>query len=162
MALATAITNAPSVAHADQKATYATRARVEPATVSAAERARVEAFVHANEDSPVSILLRRFLTYTDQGLAVELLSDDAELTPNQASELLKMSRPHLLTFMDRGVLPFHRVGSHRRIKMSDLLTFMEQREAGRSMIAEATHKPLRRRRVEAELSSEELQDLSEL
>lgn len=137
------------------------RVRVEPSALDAAERARVEDFVRANEDSPVSILLRRLVTYTDHGLGAELLADDTELSPNQAAELLKMSRPHLLTFMDRGTLPFHRVGSHRRIKMSDLLTFMEQREAGRALVAEATHKAAQRSDSEP-LTDEELHELAKL
>lgn len=105
--------------------------------VSADERRRVVEFVEANENSPVSILLRRLLTVTGHGVDVTVLSDDTAVSPNDAAQLLKMSRPHLLTFMDRGTLPFHRVGSHRRIYMTDLLAFMHARESGSAMVAEA-------------------------
>lgn len=111
------------------------RTRLEASDVSDAERARTEDFVRENENSPVSILLRRLLSLTAKGQSVDLLAHDAEVSPNQAAALLKMSRPFLLAFMDRGDLPFHRVGTHRRIKMSDLLTFMEQREAGSAIVA---------------------------
>lgn len=137
------------------------RPRVEPETIDAAERARVEEFVRANESSPVSILLRRLLTYTERGLATELLAEDSEVTPNEAAKILQMSRPHLLTFMDRGHLPFHRVGTHRRIKMTDLLDFMEKREAGRILLGEATHKPLRRSPAQT-LSDAALKELEDL
>lgn len=95
-----------------------------------------------------------------KGQSVELLAHDAELSPNQAAALLKMSRPFLLAFMDRGDLPFHRVGTHRRIKMSDLLTFMDQREAGSAIVAGALHKPTSRGRQEP-FTQEELQELED-
>lgn len=105
--------------------------------VSDEERRRVVEFVEANEDSPVSILLRRLLTVTGHGVDVTVLSDDTAVSPNDAAHLLKMSRPHLLTFMNRGALPFHKVGSHRRIYMADLLAFMHARESGAAVVAEA-------------------------
>lgn len=115
----------------------ATIAELRAEQVSDGERRRVIEFVEANEDSPVSILLRRLLTVTGHGVDVTVLSDDTAVSPNDAAKLLKMSRPHLLTFMDRGLLPFHRVGSHRRVSMADLLAFMRAREDGAAMVAEA-------------------------
>ena len=50
-----------------------------------------------------------------------------------------MSRPHLLKFMRDGELPFHTVGSHQRIKMSDLRIFMQAREKGAEILANALH-----------------------
>lgn len=137
------------------------RTRLEASDVSDAERARAEEFVQENENSPVSIVLRRLLSLTAKGQSVDLLAHDAELSPNQAAGLLKMSRPFLLAFMDRGELPFHRVGTHRRIRMSDLLTFMEQREAGSAIVADSLDKPTSR--VSANpLTPEEMQELQEL
>ena len=80
------------------------------------------------------------LAATARGADISLVAEDAELTPNQAAELLKMSRPHLVSFMDRGDLPFHRIGSHRRIKMSDLREFMAVREAGAEIVANAMNR----------------------
>lgn len=140
--------------------TGTSRTRLESSDVTDAERTRAEEFVRENENSPVSILLRRLLSLTDKGQSVELLAHDAELSPNQAAALLKMSRPFLLAFMDRGDLPFHRVGTHRRIKMSDLLTFMDQREVGSAIVAGALHKPTSRGRQEP-LTQEELQELED-
>lgn len=109
--------------------------------VSAEDRRRIAEFIGENEDSPVSILLRRLMTATEVGIDVTMLSNDTEVTPNQAAELLKMSRPHLLTFMKRGLLPFHKVGTHNRIKMSDLLDFMNRREEGAAIVANALGNP---------------------
>ena len=83
------------------------------------------------------MFLQNVLAATARGADIGLVAEDAELTPNQAAEILKMSRPHLLSFMDRGDLAFHRVGSHRRIKMADLREFMAAREAGAEIVANA-------------------------
>jgi excisionase family DNA binding protein len=46
-----------------------------------------------------------------------------EVTPSQAATLLGMSRPQVRRMMDRGVLPFRMVGTHHRIRVSDLRAF---------------------------------------
>ena len=127
--------------------------------ISAEDRRAVAEFCDANADSPVSLLLRRLMSVTDHGVDVTLLSNDTELTPNEAAKLLKMSRPHLLTFMDRGVLPFSRVGSHRRVKMSDLLAFMHGREQGAAVVTDALGTPAIEQQ---ELPADVLADLEDL
>lgn len=129
--------------------------------VSDDERRRVVEFVEANEDSPVSILLRRLLTATGHGVDVTVLSDDTAISPNDAAQLLKMSRPHLLTFMDRKVLPYHRVGSHRRIYMADLLEFMRAREDGAALVAEALGSSARSASSSTPLTDRERDELDE-
>lgn len=106
--------------------------------VSVADRQRLESFISETEQgSPVALLLQRVLSSVSRGSDIDMFADDAELSPNQAAELLKMSRPHLLKFMDRGDLPFRLVGSHRRIVMSDLVRFAAEREAGAQIVADA-------------------------
>jgi excisionase family DNA binding protein len=55
------------------------------------------------------------------GGKVAVLGEDAELTPNEAAEVLGMSRPLVVRRMDAGDLPFRHVGSHRRCRLSDVL-----------------------------------------
>jgi excisionase family DNA binding protein len=85
--------------------------------------------------SPVLDTLRYLTSALDRGADVTLLAHDQELTPNQAARVIGISRPHLLTFMDSGALPFTRVGTHRRIKASDLLEFHERRQAAHQRLA---------------------------
>lgn len=114
-----------------------TGATVSADSISDEDRRRAEKFIAADEASPLSVFLQNVLAATARGADIGLVAEDAELTPNQAAEILKMSRPHLLSFMDRGDLAFHRVGSHRRIKMADLRDFMAAREAGAEIVANA-------------------------
>jgi excisionase family DNA binding protein len=59
---------------------------------------------------------------------VALLTDDAEISPEDAAAVLGISRPLVRRRMDAGVLPFRRVGAHRRVRLSDVLD-LKRREA---------------------------------
>ncbi len=89
------------------------------------------------QGSPVAVLLQSVAAAMARGVDVTVFESDSEITPNAAADLLHMSRPHLLKFMDNGELDFHRVGSHRRIRMSDLLEFIDRRERAKATVAHA-------------------------
>jgi excisionase family DNA binding protein len=58
---------------------------------------------------------------------VALLADDTEISPEDAAAILGISRPLVRRRMEAGLLPFRRVGAHRRLRLSDVLT-LKQRE----------------------------------
>jgi excisionase family DNA binding protein len=68
-------------------------------------------------------LIREALTLERDGKAFLLLEEDAEVSPEKAAEMLRISRPTLLKKLDGGEIPFHYVGSHRRISVTDLLAY---------------------------------------
>lgn len=141
-------------------------AQIKHGQITSSDRALMENFIeNATKSSSVSLMLQRILTAHDSGVDVEVFASDAELTPNQAAAFLKMSRPHLLTFMDRGDLKFHYVGEtrkHRKIKMRDLLKFKDARAAGQKIVGTAVRSPQLRAADEKPLTQDEIDQLNSL
>jgi excisionase family DNA binding protein len=82
---------------------------------------------------PVKVfeLLDHILSLMADGKAFSLVPEDSELTTQQAADMLNVSRPFLVKLLEAGELPFKKVGSHRRILMEDLLSYISISEANR-------------------------------
>lgn len=82
---------------------------------------------------PVSAFkfLNTILKHMAQGKAVSIIPSSAEITTQQAAEMLNVSRPHVVKLLEVGELPFHKVGTHRRIKLKDLQKYRVRMEKER-------------------------------
>jgi excisionase family DNA binding protein len=67
-----------------------------------------------------------------KGQTILLMPRGRVLTTQEAAELLHVSRPHLVKLCDEGLLPFERVGSHRRLKIEDVLAYRDARAQKRN------------------------------
>src|SRR5688572_29218325 len=80
---------------------------------------------------PIFRLLRQIVPHLKKGHALTLVPLHKELSTQQAADLLNVSRPFLIGLLERGEIPYTKVGKHRRIRFGHLITFKRARDAGR-------------------------------
>jgi len=71
------------------------------------------------------ILLSSIIKNMADGKAISIVPSNSEVTTQQAAEILNVSRPHLIKLLESGKLPFKKVGSHRRVLLIDLTSYMK-------------------------------------
>jgi len=67
------------------------------------------------------------------GKSVTILENNEALTTMEAARVLGVSRQFLVQLLEGNQIPFHRVGTHRRVYTRDLLAYKVDRDARRKI-----------------------------
>lgn len=65
-------------------------------------------------------------------LAIFLSENNEDMSTQQAADILGVSRPYVVGLLEKGDIPFHKVGSHRRIQLKDLITYNQKLKKNRA------------------------------
>ncbi len=76
-------------------------------------------------------LLSHLLIEMGRGNAVKVVPLHAELTTQQAADVLNVSRPHLISLLQADEIPYHKVGAHRRVRFADVCAYRDRLEQQR-------------------------------
>lgn len=82
-------------------------------------------------------LMSQLIDARARGEEIVVSPGNSEVTPTEAAVLMSMSRPQIRKLMDQGLLEFRKVGTHHRIRVSSIRTYLEaERPRRRGALAE--------------------------
>lgn len=76
-------------------------------------------------------VITKVLEQMAKGKEVTVTSKPDEMTTQQAADFLRVSRPFIVGLLEKGKIPFHKTGTHRRIRFDDLQAYKEKIDAQR-------------------------------
>lgn len=80
---------------------------------------------------PVFQLLVRIVSALREGESIALIPEHEPLTTQAAANHLGVSRPSLVKLLEEGQIPYHTVGTHRRVLLKDLRNYEQKRDQER-------------------------------
>lgn len=79
----------------------------------------------------LSKMLLNILSHLEKGEGVTFVPIQKRMTTQQAADVLNISRPHFVKLLEEGVLPFEKIGRHRRVLARDLFAYKRARDEER-------------------------------
>ncbi|AFY35928.1 helix-turn-helix domain-containing protein [Calothrix sp. PCC 7507] len=122
---------------------------LEPVTYPEQEKQSIQELERTlkDEDSPAKLVvangeqitipesvyqvLRKVVHAMASGHAITVVTQQPEMTTQQAANYLNVSRPYLIKLLEQGEIPYITVGSHRRVIFEDLKKYKQQRDTER-------------------------------
>jgi excisionase family DNA binding protein len=68
-------------------------------------------------------MLGAILDELAQGHSIALNAIDRLISTQRAADVLNVSRPYLVKLLESGQIPFTKVGTHRRVRLADVLEY---------------------------------------
>lgn len=81
-------------------------------------------------------LLAYILAQAAEGRGVSVIPSNAELTTQQAADILNVSRPFLIGLLEAGTIPYRMVGKHRRITVEAVMEYKRRDDQQRRTAAD--------------------------
>lgn len=105
--------------------------------VKSSERNFVEIQISENGDflkipKKALSLLFEILNNMAEGKSLTLIPSEAEVSTQQAADMLNVSRPHIVKLLEKGEIPFKKAGTHRRIKLKNLIAYEKRLKENRN------------------------------
>lgn len=85
---------------------------------------------------PVVELVAHMLGQLAEGRGISVIPSQAELSTQQAADLLNVSRPYLVGLLEAGKISFRTVGRHRRVRFEDLMEYKRHDDLERRSAAD--------------------------
>ncbi|MEE3718258.1 helix-turn-helix domain-containing protein [Tumidithrix elongata RA019] len=79
----------------------------------------------------VFAVLQKAVQLMASGKKISILPSDCELTPQQAADILNVSRPFFMGLLQDRVISSQKVGTHHRIRLQDVVDYKKSRDSER-------------------------------
>ncbi len=79
-------------------------------------------------------VLRQVVHAMALGQAISIVPQEREFTTQQAADFLNVSRPYLIKLLEQDAIPYVTVGTHRRVRFEDLMSYKQRRDMKRDQL----------------------------